>query len=158
MPSQHKPLILVLEPDIHVLEDRRTQLKAAGYEVLAAKTGKDGLALFVASPVELAMIAGGLSDMTGEFVAAWIKTINPRIPVMMFSPPCRPSRRQRRYVDAFLSTTDPWPEILSAINKQLQSTTAFWDRWWREWTIRARSGPRKPQPLDYPLSEWWKSG
>lgn len=155
---QHKHLILLLDPDVHVLEQRRSQLKAAGYEVLAARSGKEGLALFVASPVELAIVACGLPDMAGGFVAAWIKTINPRVPVLMFSPPCRPSGLQRRYIDAFLSTSDRWPDVMSAISKLLQRTTTFWDRWWREWTIRARSGPRKPEPLDHRLPEWWRSG
>ena len=154
----NKPLILLVDPDAQVLEERRDQFKNAGYEVLTASTGKEGLALFVAGPVDLAVLSYQMSDMAGEFVAAWIKTIDPRIPIIMFSPRRRPSKRQRRYVDAFFSLADSWPHILSTADKLLQRTMTFWDRWWGEWRLRARSGPRKPKRTEYRLPEWWRSG
>ena len=156
--AQQKALILVIDTDAQLLEARRNQLKEAGYEVLTARTGKKGLALFVAGPVDLAMIGYQMPDMAGEFVAAWIKTINPRVPIVMFSHRRRPSSRQRRYVDVFLSAEDSRPQILTVVDKLLKRTMTFWDRWWRDWRLRARSGPRKQQPADYGLPEWWRSG
>jgi CheY-like chemotaxis protein len=156
---QYKALILLIDPDARVLEARRDEFRNAGYDVLTASTGKEGLALFVADPVDVAVIAHRLPDMMGEFVAAWIKTISPRVPIVMFSPGQRPSRRQRRYVDVLLPAKAPWPSILDSVNQLLQRTsTTLWDRWWHEWRLRARSGPRKPQPLNYRLPESWKSG
>jgi DNA-binding response OmpR family regulator len=156
--AQQKALILLIDTDAQLLEARRTQLKEAGYEVLTARTGKKGLALFVAGPVDLAMVGYQMPDMAGEFVAAWIKTINPRVPIVMFTPRRRPSKRQRRYVDVFLSAADSWPQILTVVDKLLKRTMTFWDRWWREWRLRISSGPRKPQPMDCRLPEWWRSG
>jgi CheY-like chemotaxis protein len=155
---ENKALILLVDPDAKLLEERRDQFENAGYEVLTASTGKEGLALFVADSVDLAVIAYQMSDMAGEFVAAWIKTINPRIPIIMFLPRRRPSKRQERYVDAFFSLADSWPHVLSTVDKLLKRTMTFWDRWWRDWKLRTRSGPRKPEGLNSRLPEWWRSG
>lgn len=156
---QYKALILVIDPDAAMLEARREEFRNAGYDVLTARTGKEGLALFVADPVDVAVIAHRMSDMMGEFVAAWIKTISPRVPILMLTPGRPPSRRQRRYVDLFLSAKAPRRNVLESIDQLLQRTTkTFWDHWWSEWKHRARAGPRKPQPSNYRLPASWKSG
>jgi CheY-like chemotaxis protein len=156
---QYKALILLIDPDAGMLQARRDEFRNAGYDVLTAGTGKEGLALFVADPVDVAVIAYRMPDMMGEFVAAWIKTISPRVPIVMFSPGRPPSRRQRRYVDVFLSAKATGLNILDSVDQLLQRTTkTFWDRWWREWKVRARLGPQKPRPLKYRLPESWKSG
>jgi DNA-binding response OmpR family regulator len=60
-------------------------LEAAGYEVMAATTGGQGLRLLTDLHVDGVLLEYDLPDATGSVVRAEMKRIKPDIPVLLFA-------------------------------------------------------------------------
>lgn len=60
-------------------------LEKAGYRVVGAPTGKEGIRLFSAERIDLVVLDYWMADMNGLDVAERLKHINPKVPIVMFS-------------------------------------------------------------------------
>lgn len=98
------------------LELYQAMFSALGYRVLTASSGAEGIQIAAASSVDLVITDYEMPEMNGEFVAVAIKSIKPRVPVLMFSGSTLISGRCRRVVDAFCDKAGSRDELLAAIH------------------------------------------
>lgn len=82
-PKQYRILCIDDEPSNLML--RKMVLESAGFFVLSASSGKEGIDLFRSNPVDAVVVDYSMPDMDGGLVASRIKEQKPRTPVIMLS-------------------------------------------------------------------------
>lgn len=83
--NQSPPAILCIDDEEPALLLRRLLLEKAGYRVFTAVTGKEGVGLFRYQPADLVIVDYWMADMDGLDVAAELKTLSPKTPIIMLS-------------------------------------------------------------------------
>jgi CheY-like chemotaxis protein len=63
------------------LRIRKLLLASAGYAVLTASSGEEGLEIFKQSTVDLVIADHFLSDKSGAEIAAEMKALKPQVPI-----------------------------------------------------------------------------
>ena len=105
-----QPLILCIDDAEVALRVRKLLLTNAGYSVLTAASGEEGLELFKRHPVELVIADHFLSDKTGAEIAREMRDFNPQVPILIVSAATEePSGVE--FADGFLSKGEG-PDIL----------------------------------------------
>jgi len=77
--------VLCVENDDTYLGALKYMLEAAGYEVVSARTGRQGVSLLSAQPIQGVLLEYDLPDATGTTVRAEMKRIKPDVPVLLFA-------------------------------------------------------------------------
>ena len=83
--SDIPPAILCIDDEEPALLLRRLVLEKAGYRVFTAFTGKEGIQIFRYQPIDAVILDYWMADMNGLDVAAELKTLNPKTPIIMLS-------------------------------------------------------------------------
>src|ERR1039457_7202584 len=79
------PLILCIDDADIALRVRKLLLASAGYHVLTASSGEDGLEIFRQHPIELVIADHFLSAKTGTEIAREMKGLKPDVPILIVS-------------------------------------------------------------------------
>jgi DNA-binding response OmpR family regulator len=79
------PRILIIEDDADLIELLRLNLKAAGYQVIAATDGQEGLVRFQSGPWALVILDWMLPSLSGIEVLRAIRYRDSRTPVLMLT-------------------------------------------------------------------------
>src|SRR5258708_39087617 len=82
---KRKSSVLCIDDEPPNLKVRKLLLESAGYFVLTASGGKEGMEIFRSNLVDAVVVDYSMSGMDGGIVAAQVKKIKPRIPVIMLS-------------------------------------------------------------------------
>jgi PAS domain S-box-containing protein len=82
---KRKSSVLCIDDELSNLKVRKLLLESAGYSVLTASGGKEGLDIFRSNLVDAVVVDFSMPDMDGGTVAAHVKRIKPRIPVIVLS-------------------------------------------------------------------------
>lgn len=98
---------------IHRDPTQLSLLQENGYELVTATTGHDGLRLFRSRPVDAVVLDYELGLLNGMVVAAEIKKVNPRVPIVMLADDVELSGSAFKAVDALLTPSDG-PHLLWA--------------------------------------------
>jgi CheY-like chemotaxis protein len=77
--------VLCIDDEQTALELRQALLKSAGYKVLAAKTGAEGIKTFRSQHVDAVILDYWMSEMNGMQVAREIRKLNPNVPIIILS-------------------------------------------------------------------------
>lgn len=77
--------ILCIDDDEAILVTRRVILERAGYRVLTALTGKEGIAIFRDQPIDMVILDYWMAGLNGLAVATEMKRINRKTPIIMSS-------------------------------------------------------------------------
>ena len=77
--------VLCVENHIEYLDALKYMLETAGYEVLSATTGSQGLSILMKQPIHGVLLEYDLPDATGSAVRAEMKRIKPEVPVLLFT-------------------------------------------------------------------------
>ncbi|MBV9340274.1 MAG: response regulator [Acidobacteria bacterium] len=77
--------ILCIDDDKLGLYVRKLVLESAGYAVITASSGRDGVRLFRAHTVDVVILDYYMPGMHGGTVAIELKRIRPKIPIIMLS-------------------------------------------------------------------------
>ena len=77
--------ILCIDDEEPALFLRRRVLEKAGYRVFTALTGKEGIELFRFQPIDAVILDYWMADMNGLEVAAQLKKLSPKTPIIMLS-------------------------------------------------------------------------
>ena len=77
--------ILCIDDEEAGLTVRKLLLESAGYRVLTAQSGREGIQVFKSQPVDAAIIDYWMSGMNGVAVARELKRLSPRTPIMILS-------------------------------------------------------------------------
>jgi CheY-like chemotaxis protein len=116
--SSPPPLVLCVDDAEIALRVRKLLLTKAGYTVITAPSGEEGLELFKSHPVELVIADHFLSDKTGAEIAREMKEVKPNVPILIVSAASEvPSGLE--FVDAFLWKGEGPDALLSSIAKLL---------------------------------------
>lgn len=78
-------VILCIDDQHAALDLRKALLERAGYTVIPARDGKEGLDLFRSNPVDLVVVDYFLPGSTGTQVAAQMKRVRPQVPIVLVS-------------------------------------------------------------------------
>lgn len=82
----HQPAtILCIDDEASGLLARRLLLESAGYRVIEAHSGPEGIRLFQSENVSVVILDYWMSGMKGTAVAAELKRLNPYIPIIVLS-------------------------------------------------------------------------
>jgi CheY-like chemotaxis protein len=82
---KRKSSVLCIDDEPSILKVRKLLLESAGYFVLTASNGKEGLDIFRSNLVDAVVVDFSMPYMDGGIVAAHVKKIKPRIPVILLS-------------------------------------------------------------------------
>jgi CheY-like chemotaxis protein len=112
-----RPLVLCIDDAEIALRVRKLLLTNAGYNVITAASGEEGLELFKGNPVELVIADHFLSDKTGTEIAREMKEVKPQVPILIVSAASE-TPSDLGFADGFLSKGEG-PDILLAAIAQL---------------------------------------
>jgi CheY-like chemotaxis protein len=118
MPAEPATL-LCIDDEKPALAIRKLLFESAGYRVLTAASGTEGIRVFSSLPVSLVVLDYWMAGMNGLAVAREIKRLNSSVPVLMLS-------AFDTILDEAVGTVDRWvrkgeekPERLLAIIQEL---------------------------------------
>jgi CheY-like chemotaxis protein len=77
--------ILCIDDEEPALILWRLILEKAGYRVFTAMTGKQGIEIFRYQPIDVVILDYWMADMDGLEVAAELKALSPKTPIIMLS-------------------------------------------------------------------------
>lgn len=102
----HTVRVLCVEHHAEYLDALTHMLEAAGYEVVAAKTGTAALSKLAAQPIQGVLLEYDLPDATGAAVRAEMKGIKPEVPVLLFAGVGSQTPFLLRFFDAYLRRSE----------------------------------------------------
>lgn len=102
------------------LELYRTMFEGLGFKVLTAMSGKHAVKLAAENIIDVVVTDYEMPGMNGEAVATAIKSIKPKVPVVLFSGSTLVSPRARRVVDAFCDKAGSRNQLSATIHRVLQ--------------------------------------
>src|SRR5579864_2464388 len=117
--SRAKATILCIDDHWNGLIGRKLLLEQSGYEVLEATGWDDGLRLFRSRIVDAVVLDYQMPGMRGDVVAAKMKSINSRVPIMLLSAYEPLPKNKLRSVDTFISKSQPPSILLSTLQEML---------------------------------------
>jgi len=98
--------VLCVENHIEYLDALKYMLETAGYEVLSATTGNQGLSILMKQPIQGVLLEYDLPDATGSSVRAEMKRIKPEVPVLLFTGVGSQTPFLLRFFDSYLRNTE----------------------------------------------------
>ena len=120
--------ILCVDDEEPGLKVRRILLESAGYKVLTASSGREGIELFKTATVDAAILDYWMSGLNGVATARELKRMNPSVPIMILS-------AYGTILDEMLGVADVWvrkgeedPEyLLEVLAKLIRCSSAVKD-------------------------------
>ena len=135
--ARAKATILCIDDHWNGLIGRKLLLEQSGYKVLEASGWDDGLRLFRSQSVDAVVLDYQMPGMRGDAVAAKMKSINSRIPIMLLSAYGPLPKNKLKSVDKFLSKSQPPEILLSTLHGLLEGHhKPFFARWLDLWKSR----------------------
>jgi CheY-like chemotaxis protein len=132
-----KATILCIDDHWNGLIGRKMLLEKSGYEVLEATGWDEGLKLFRSRTVDAVVLDYQMPGMRGDVVAAKMKRINSRVPIMLLSAYEPLPKNKLKSVDTFLSKSQPPDVLLSTLHGLLEGQhKPFFFRWLDVWRSR----------------------
>ena len=116
--APHTPLILCIDDAAVTLRVRQLLLTGAGYSVLTASSGEEGLEIFKEQAIDLVIADHFLSDKTGVEIASEMKQINPEVPILIVSAAAE-EPIGLEFADGFLSKGESPTVLLEIISRLL---------------------------------------
>ncbi len=116
--EEKRPVILCIDDAEVALRIRKLLLSSAGYEVLTAPSGEEGLELFRQNLVDMVIADHFLSDKTGVEIAAEMKDIKPEVPILIVSAAAE-APKGLEFADGFLSKGEGPDALLDSIARLL---------------------------------------
>ncbi len=109
-----QPIVLCIDDAEIALRVRKLLLTNAGYSVITAASGGEGLELFKENPVDLVIADHFLSDKTGAEIAREMKQFKPQVPILIVSAASE-APNDLQFADGFLSKGEGPDNLLAAI-------------------------------------------
>jgi DNA-binding response OmpR family regulator len=121
MATQPKaPTILCVDDDLTGLRFRQLILEANGYKVLVATSAQQGIEAFQSNPVDLVVADNLIGRALGTDMAAALKRLRPRVPVVILSGSSSPPEGMEN-ADAFVCKSEGPEALLNQIASLLAS-------------------------------------
>lgn len=111
--------LLCIDDDPAYLKVRKLLLETFGYKVCTSNNGRDGIRLFNSQHFDAVLVDYQMPEMNGAQVASEMRRLNPRIPILMVSAYGSLPPGVTRFVNAFISKTEPSAYLVSKIDQLL---------------------------------------
>jgi DNA-binding response OmpR family regulator len=98
--------VLCVENHAEYLDALKYMLEAAGYEVVSAATGSQGISMLMKHPIQGVLLEYDLPDATGAAIRVEMKRIKPDVPVLLFAGIGSQTPFLLRFFDSYLRNTD----------------------------------------------------
>ena len=102
----NKVRVLCVENQIEYLDALQYMLEAAGYDVVCARSGSQGLSLLRTRSIQGVLLEHDLPDATGTAVRAEMKRIKPDVPVLLFAGVGGQTPFLLRFFDSYLRNAE----------------------------------------------------
>jgi len=144
--SRRKATILCIDDHLSGLVGRKLFLEQNGYSVLEATGGQEALKLFRRHTIDAVVVDYQMPGMNGDAVAAKMKKMRSRVPIMLLSAYGPLPERKLKSVDIFLSKSQSPDVLLSALGQMLDTQSKpFFTRWLEHWRKRNVDAERSPE-------------
>lgn len=118
---QEPHLVLCIDDELVGLQVRKILLERAGYRVLTAPSGPEGLAIFSVEPIEVVVLDYSMPGMHGGEVAARMRQAKPQIPILLLSAYIGLPGEVTSLVNLYMTKGEGAPVLLSKLSSLLQS-------------------------------------
>ncbi len=122
--AQESHLVLCVDDELVGLRVRKILLERAGYRVLTALDGAAGLDLFANEPVEAVILDYSMPGMHGGEVAARMREIKPRVPILLLSAYIGLPAEVTSLVDLYMTKGEGAPVLLEKLGSLLHPVNA----------------------------------
>jgi CheY-like chemotaxis protein len=119
MPSTPTPVrkvVLCIDDELVGLSVRKTLLEHAGYTVLTASNGPEGLRLFEREPVDAVVLDYFMPGMHGPEVALQMRESKPGVPILLLSAHLGLSERLDSLVNVYMIKGGGAPVFLQTLS------------------------------------------
>jgi two-component system, OmpR family, response regulator len=135
--KRSKATILCIDDDWSGLIGRTLLLENSGYRVLHTTTAEEGLRLFASHAIDAVLLDYQMPGTDGAVVAAQMKSVKAHVPILLLSSYGPLPEKKLRFVDRFVSKSQPAAILLSSIKGLLaRRDKPFFYRWIDQWKIR----------------------
>lgn len=117
-------VVLCVDDEINGLKLRKIILESAGYRVLIAPSGPEGLQLFEKNRVDLVVLDYLMPEMKGDDVADEMRRLKPQVPIVMLSAYYDLPARVDLLVDAKVVKGESTQNLLDTIAQLLSNKTS----------------------------------
>ena len=118
--AQKSHLVLCVDDEPVGLQVRKILLERAGYRVLTALDGSEGLEIFASEPVEAVVLDYSMPGMHGGEVAARMRLTKPGIPILLLSAYIGLSAEVTSLVDLYMTKGEGAPVLLNKLSSLLE--------------------------------------
>jgi CheY-like chemotaxis protein len=122
--AQESHLVLCVDDELVGLRVRKILLERAGYRVLTALDGAAGLDLFASEPVEAVILDYSMPGMHGGEVAARMRQVKPRVPILLLSAYIGLPAEVTSLVDLYMTKGEGAPILLKKLGSLLHPVNA----------------------------------
>jgi CheY-like chemotaxis protein len=117
-------LVLCVDDELIGLQVRKILLERAGYRVVTAINGQEGLRIFSAEPVEAVVLDYSMPGMHGGEVATRMRQIKPGVPILLLSAYIGLPSDVLALVDLYMTKGEGAPLLLQKLGSLLGPATA----------------------------------
>ena len=117
--ARRQKTLLCVDDNQSSLNIRKLILEDFGYQVLTARSGREGLDVFASNVIDAVILDYQMPEMNGELVAAEMRRTKPRVPILMLSGWMSPPESALQLVDQLVAKGDPVEFMLLAVQQVL---------------------------------------
>jgi CheY-like chemotaxis protein len=116
------PVILCIDDELIGLRVRRILLERAGYTVLGALDGTEGIELFARHPIDAVVLDYAMPGMNGAEVALRLRELRPEVPILLLSAYLGLPHEVTSLVDVYMTKGEGAPMLLKKLHVMLTLT------------------------------------
>lgn len=116
------PVVLCIDDEMIGLRVRRILLERAGYTVLGALDGGEGIELFAQHPIDAVVLDYAMPGMNGAEVATRLRQIRPEVPILLLSAYLGLPSEVTSLVDVYMTKGEGAPMLLKKLQIMLALT------------------------------------
>ena len=114
-----QPLVLCIDDEVIGLKVRRILLERAGYKVLSAQEGEEGIDIFSREPVQAVVLDYAMPGLNGAEVATRLRKIKPKVPILLLSAYMGLPKEVTCLVDIYMTKGEGAPMLLKKLGTML---------------------------------------
>ena len=116
------PVVLCIDDEMIGLRVRSILLERAGYTVLGALDGGEGIELFSQHPVDAVVLDYAMPGMNGAEVATRLREMRPEVPILLLSAYLGLPDEVTSLVDVYMTKGEGAPMLLKKLHVMLALT------------------------------------
>jgi CheY-like chemotaxis protein len=117
-------VVLCVDDEMIGLRVRKILLERAGYTVISALEGTEGIEIFAREPVSAVVLDYAMPGMNGAQVAARMRAIKPSVPILLLSAYVGLPAEVTSLVDVYMTKGEGAPTLLKKLRAMLAVSQA----------------------------------